>query len=36
VYLLYFTASAESDGTLTLTDDPYGWDRALVAALDAL
>jgi murein L,D-transpeptidase YcbB/YkuD len=33
VYLLYFTASAGADGTPSFTDDAYGWDRQLVAAL---
>ena len=33
VHLLYFTASVEADGALSLTDDPYGWDRELIAAL---
>jgi murein L,D-transpeptidase YcbB/YkuD len=35
VYLLYFTAAAKSDGTLSLVVDPYGWDATLLDALDA-
>jgi L,D-transpeptidase YcbB len=34
VYLVYFTASAKADGKVTYSDDAYGWDRELVAALD--
>jgi murein L,D-transpeptidase YcbB/YkuD len=33
LHLLYFTASARADGTLSLSDDLYGWDRALIGAL---
>ena len=36
VHLLYFTASADAEGTASFTGDPYGWDRALVDALDGL
>lgn len=34
VYLLYFTASAK-DGKVSYSADGYGWDRDLLAALDA-
>jgi murein L,D-transpeptidase YcbB/YkuD len=33
VHLLYFTAAAQADGTPSLGEDPYGWDRKLIAAL---
>jgi murein L,D-transpeptidase YcbB/YkuD len=33
VYLLYLTATAGADGTVSFTGDPYGWDAALLAAL---
>ena len=33
VYLLYFTASAAADGTASYSEDPYGRDRDLLAAL---
>ncbi len=33
VYIVYFTAQADSDGTVTLLDDPYGRDQALVDKL---
>ena len=34
VHILYLTAGAEEDGTPTFTEDPYGWDPPLVAALE--
>jgi murein L,D-transpeptidase YcbB/YkuD len=33
VHLLYFTANPGADGKIAYTADPYGWDRALLAAL---
>ncbi len=33
VHVLYLTASADERGELALGPDPYGWDRALLAAL---
>jgi murein L,D-transpeptidase YcbB/YkuD len=33
LHLLYFTAWVAENGSLSLSDDPYGWDRALIAAL---
>lgn len=35
VYLLYFTVSADAGQRAVFRDDPYGWDRALIEALDA-
>ena len=35
VYLLYLTASADAAGRVSFARDPYGWDRPLLAALDA-
>jgi murein L,D-transpeptidase YcbB/YkuD len=35
VYLVYFTASVDRDGKISYSADPYGWDRELLAALDA-
>jgi murein L,D-transpeptidase YcbB/YkuD len=35
VYLVYLTASARADGAPEIGVDPYGWDRELLAALDA-
>lgn len=33
VYIVYFTAQADGDGVVTLLDDPYGRDQALVRQL---
>jgi L,D-transpeptidase YcbB len=33
VYLLYFTAIPAADGKVEYSEDPYGWDRALLDAL---
>ncbi|KQX26219.1 MULTISPECIES: L,D-transpeptidase family protein [unclassified Sphingomonas] len=35
VYLVYFTAQADPDGTIRYVGDPYGRDRALLAKLGA-
>lgn len=34
VFIVYLTAVAGPDGQVTLLDDLYGWDKAVVAALD--
>ena len=31
VYLLYWTAYANANGTMNFRDDPYGWDKVLAA-----
>ena len=36
VHLLYFTASADAEGSASFTGDPYGWDRALIGALASI
>ena len=33
VYIVYFTAQADGDGTVTLLEDPYGRDQALLERL---
>jgi len=35
VYLLYFTATVDAEGAVSVTGDPYGWDEPLLDALDA-
>lgn len=35
VYLVYFTAQADADGTIRYVGDPYGRDKALLAKLGA-
>lgn len=35
VYLLYWTAFANANGTMNFRDDPYGWDRLLADKIDA-
>lgn len=35
VYLLYWTAFASSNGTMSFRDDPYGWDKLLAAKIEA-
>ena len=36
VYIAYFTAEADPDGSVRLLDDPYGHDQALLARLGGL
>lgn len=35
VYLLYWTAFASSNGTMSFRADPYGWDKLLAAKIEA-
>ena len=35
VYLLYWTAFASGNGQMNFRDDPYGWDAALAAKIEA-
>ncbi|MDI1295248.1 MAG: L,D-transpeptidase family protein [bacterium] len=35
VYLLYWTAFASSNGTLSFRADPYGWDKLLASKIEA-
>lgn len=35
VYLLYWTAFASANGTMSFRDDPYGWDKLLASKVDA-
>ncbi len=34
VYLLYWTAFANANGTMNFRDDPYGWDKSLAAKVE--
>lgn len=35
VYLLYWTAFASNNGTMSFRSDPYGWDRLLAQKIEA-
>ena len=35
VYLLYWTAFANANGTMSFRADPYGWDKLLAAKIEA-
>lgn len=35
LFVVYWTATTGDDGWVRFADDPYGWDRKLLAALDA-
>lgn len=35
VYLLYWTAFASNNGTMSFRSDPYGWDKLLAAKIEA-
>jgi murein L,D-transpeptidase YcbB/YkuD len=35
VFLLYWTAFASGNGQMNFRDDPYGWDAALAAKIEA-